>query len=124
MKMEITFPLPLWRQNKKRRKEFFGKKEEASAAATTAVKKENEDSTNNVKASLDEPKERIVLAVYDAEINVDTLFKIEGEFRNPSFKPWEVVDPNKEVKILWDLMEKDDKITGIEEIGDESGSLG
>ena len=48
------------------------------------------------------------------------LFKIEGVFKNPNFKPWSSVDPNKEVKLLWEALEKDNKEKGIEEIGEGS----
>ena len=53
-------------------------------------------------------------------VPVNDLVKIDGEYKNPSFKPWTVVEPEKESKALWDIIEKDNVLKGIEEIGDGS----
>ena len=50
------------------------------------------------------------------EVFVDHLFKIVGEYKNPSVQPWTTLVPNKEVKTLWEKLKKDNEITGFEEI--------
>ena len=50
-------------------------------------------------------------------------FKIRGEYRNPSFKPWDKVDPNVDLKVLWDNLKVDNEAKGIKEIGDGSTSF-
>ena len=77
-----------------------------------------------MKVTAEEPKDEINLSVIPApaaiEACVNDLFKIEGVYRNPNFKPWSTVDPNKEVKLLWEMLERDNKEKGIEEIGEGS----
>ena len=72
----------------------------------------------------EEPRDEINLSVIptdDAqEACVNDLFKIEGVYKNPNFKPWYSVDPNNEVKLLWEVLEKDNNEKGIEEIGEGS----
>ena len=38
---------------------------------------------------------------------VNDLYHISGEYKNPKFKPWKKLDPEREVKILWE--ENDEK---------------
>ena len=51
---------------------------------------------------------------------MNDLFKIEGEYKNPKFQSWTKVEPNVEVKTLWEKLTNDNKIKGIEEIGEGS----
>ena len=44
------------------------------------------------------------------------LYKIKGEYKNPKFKPWTAVDPEKELKTLLELIKSDNEIKGIEEM--------
>ena len=107
-----------WRRDQKRMEEFLAKKEFKSS-----LKKEAEE-TLDVKVTAEEPKDEIHLEVIpaaaDSEVCVNDLFKIEGVYRNPNFKPWSNVDPNKELKLLWEMLERDNKEKGIEEIGEGS----
>ena len=48
------------------------------------------------------------------------LVKIEGEYKNPSFRAWSRVDPEGEVKVLWEKLKNMGKVEGIEEIGEGS----
>ena len=107
------------RRDQKRMQEYIAKKE------NPASKKEVEETVDKVERVIaKEPKDEINLAVIpndDAnEACVNNLFKIEGVFKNPNFKPWSSIDPNKEVKLLWEALEKDNKEKGIEEIGEGS----
>ena len=104
-----------WRRDQQRREEFIAKK----------VKTEKDENCDKVvKATLAEPIDEIELDVIqqeaEKEVQVNDLFKIEGEYKNPNTKPWSVVDPEKEFKILWDMIKSDNKIKGIEEIGEGS----
>ena len=56
-------------------------------------------------------------------VEVNETFKIEGEYKNPKFKPWTVVEPEKEFKTLWELIKTDNKTMGIEEIGEGSATF-
>ena len=56
----------------------------------------------------------------DYTLNDTKLFQIKGEYRNPNFKPWDKVDPNADVKVLWEALEADNESKGIKEIGDGS----
>ena len=51
------------------------------------------------------------------------MFKIEGEFKNPNFKPWTTVEPDKEFKTLWEEIKRDNDLKGIEEIGEGSATF-
>ena len=48
------------------------------------------------------------------------MFKIVGKYKDPKAKPWTEVNPEKERIQLWDLIKQNDKIKGMEEIGDGS----
>ena len=51
---------------------------------------------------------------------MNDLYKIEGEYKNPKFKPWTAVDPEKDLKTLLELIKSGNEIKGIEEIGEGS----
>ena len=100
--------------------DFLAKKE-----TSVAQKKEVKESVDKVvTVAAEEPKDEINLSVIptvDAkELGVNDLIKIDGVYRNPNFKPWSCLDPNKEVKLLWEALEKDNNEKGIEEIGEGS----
>ena len=59
----------------------------------------------------------------EKEFAEDDLIKIEGEFKNPKFKPWTKVNPEEDVKIMWDAIKKESDIKGIEEIGEASATF-
>ena len=106
-----------WKRDEKRRKEFLLKK-----AGSEDVKKEaNDELISNV--IIEEPTDEIELSnirEVQSESKVNDLFKIEGEYKNPKFQPWTKVEPNVEVKTLWEKLTNDNKIKGIEEIGEGS----
>ena len=109
-----------WRRDQKRMKDYLAKKE-----SSAALKEEVEETIDKVvTVTAEEPKDEInlsVIPINDAkEACVNDLFKIEGVYKNPNFKPWSSVDPNKEVKHLWEALEKDNIKNGIEEIGEGS----
>jgi hypothetical protein len=39
------------------------------------------------------------------------------------FKPWTVVEPDKEFKTLWELIKAENKTMGIEEIDEGSATI-
>ena len=109
-----------WKRDEKRKKDFLAQK-----AASESVKKEVEvRETTEVQVVIENPVDEIVLENISEEVkkeaNVNDLFKIEGEYKNPQFKSWTNVDPGKEVKILWESLERINKEMGIEEIGEGS----
>ena len=59
----------------------------------------------------------------EEECVVDQMIKIEGEFKNPNLKPWTKFDPEEEVKLMWDIIKKESKNKGIEEMGDASATF-
>ena len=50
----------------------------------------------------------------------NNLFKIVGEYKNPKFKPFSVVKPQKEIKVLWEIINAENKSKGVKEIGEGS----
>ena len=109
-----------WKRDERRRQEFLARKVSADD-----VKKEAEKSDDNVdEVTIENPVDEIELSEIPKraqnEAFVDELFKIEGEYKDPKFKPWTNVEPEKHVKILWDMLEADNKAKGIEEIGEGS----
>ena len=84
----------------------------------------NENTDTVVKGNIEDLKDEIELDEIPKQVQneavVDDLLKIEGEYKNPNFKPWTVVEPEKEVKTLWDMLKSDNKVKGIEEIGEGS----
>ena len=51
------------------------------------------------------------------------MFKIDGEYKNPKFMPWAVLDSEKEFNTLWEPIKTDNKTLGIEEIGQGSATF-
>ena len=49
-----------------------------------------------------------------------TLFQIKGEYKNPKFRPFETVEPNKDIKVLWEAIDKENRKHEMVEIGDGS----
>ena len=111
-----------WRRDQRRREQFLNKK--MASDPSLDIKKENSDKGNVAKVTLEIPSDEIDLIkipdISETRPIESDVFKIKGEYKNPKFKPWEVVDPKKESKTLWDMLEVDNKIKGIEEIGDGS----
>ena len=109
------------RRDQKRRQEFFAKKESPAGVKKELV--ENHD--KSAKANLKNPEDEIDLKEISSQVQVevDEMFKIEGEYKNPKFKPWTVVEPEKEFKTLWELIKTDNKTMGIEEIGEGSATF-
>ena len=108
------------RRDQMRLRDYLAKKE-----SSAAVKDEVEETVDKVvTVTLEEPKDEInltVIPVDDAkEACVNDLFQIKGVYKNPNFKPWYSVDPNNEVKLLWEVLEKDNNEKEIEEIGEGS----
>ena len=44
---------------------------------------------------------------------IDDLVQIEGEFKNPKLKPWTHINPEEEVKIMWDVIKNERDMKGI-----------
>lgn len=107
-----------WRRDQKRRQEFIAKK--ISAAA---VIKEEETLVEKSNADVEVPADEIELTEIPTQAIEPTkkdLFNIVGEYKNPKFKPWSTVEPEKDVKTLWELLKRDNTEKGIEEIGEGS----
>ena len=109
-----------WKRDERRRQEFLARKVSADD-----VKKEAEKSDDNVdEVTIENPVDEIELSEIPKraqnEAFVTKLFKIEGEYKDPKFKPWTNVEPEKHLKILWDMLKADNKAKGIEEIGEGS----
>ena len=54
------------------------------------------------------------------QIQKGNLFKIVGQFKNPKFKPWEVVEPMRDLEAMWDFLKKENAKIEIEEIGERT----
>ena len=112
-----------WRRDQKRREEFIAKKK--SSAEVKEEVKETHDKLG--KTTLKDPEDEIELEEIPSkgnnEVKVNDMFKIEGEFKNPSFKPWTAVEPDKEFKTLWEQIKRDNDLKGIEEIGEGSATF-
>ena len=112
-----------WRRDQKRREEFIAKKK-----SSIEVKEEVKEIHDNIgKTAQKDPEDEIELEQISSKDNdeakVNALFKIEGEYKNPKFKPWTTVEPEKEFKTLWEQIKKDNEIKGIEEIGEGSATF-
>ena len=59
----------------------------------------------------------------EKECAENDLIKIEGEFKNPKFKPWTKVNPEEDVKIMWEAIKNESDKKGIEEIGEASATF-
>ena len=109
------------RRDQKRKEEFFAKK---AALASVEVKEDlafKNETTQ--KANLVEPVDEITLTEMpdtEKEVTENEIINIVGEYKNPQFKPWSVVNPEEEVKNLWKNIEEANKIIGIKEIGEGS----
>ena len=105
-----------WKRDEKRRKDFYAKK-------SAKVMKTEPSDNQNADVIMEEPADENDLSntkEVQQEARVDDMFKILGEFKNPNFQPWNKVEPDKEVKILWEVLTRDNKAIGIEEIGEGS----
>ena len=54
------------------------------------------------------------------EASLDSIFEIVGEYKEPKFRPWTIVDPKREVNSLWEKIQSDNDLKGIHEIGEGS----
>ena len=86
-------------------------------AASLDIKKEV--IAESEKATIKVPADKINLSHILNE-NEKDLFKIVGKYKNPQFQSWSIVEPEKEVKDLWEVLTEDNKMKGIEEIGEGS----
>jgi hypothetical protein len=50
----------------------------------------------------------------------EKLWKFVGKFKNPKTKAWTIVDPEKDCKLLWELIKERDRNNEMEEIGEAS----
>ena len=111
------------RRDQKRKQEYLSKKEASLDESKNLVKeKRNESDVGEVKSTLSvEPKDEIMLTEMETEDKPETnLFKVVGEFKNPKFKPFAIVEPEREVKALWELLKQDNETKEMEEIGEGS----
>ena len=109
-----------WKRDQKRRQDFLDKK---AAKSSSADEKEKVDSTANnvtVEELVDEINLTEIPATVQEEKVGSGLFKIIGEYRDPKFKPFSVVEPEKEVKVLWEKIKTENETKGIKEIGEGS----
>ena len=87
------------------------------------MKCEENASQEVVKATFEVPSDEINLAEIPNNEKLaqeNQVFQVKGEFKDPKFKPWSKLDPEKGVKILWETLKDDNSKRGIEEIGDGS----
>ena len=56
------------------------------------------------KVTIEVPADEINLSQISSE-NEKNLFKIVGKYKNPKFQPWSTVEPGKEVKHLWEMLQ-------------------
>ena len=106
-----------WRRDQRRRQDFLAKKVSANNVVNGSNAGEKViavDPIDEIDLSEIPKKDNI------KEVPVNELVKIDGIYKNPSFKPWTVIEPEKESKVLWNIIEKDNVVKGIEEIGDGS----
>ena len=88
------------RRDQRRKEDYLAKKK-----VSLDVKVEKVD-----EATLSETVDEIELNELKEGTQVkenSNLFKIKGEFKNPGFKPWETVEPKKELEILWDALKNE-----------------
>ena len=95
-----------------------------AAVASVEVKEDlTSNSDNSQKVNLVEPMDEITLTEipYDKkEITENEIVNIVGEYKNPNYKAWLVVDPEEEVKNIWKSIEEANETIGIKEIGEGS----
>ena len=110
-----------WRRDQKRKHEFIAKKNLTAASLEgRETKTEDMESDTEAKATLAVPEDEIELSDLKNQALEHDLFKVKGEYKNPTFKPFATVEPQKEIKTLWENLKNDNEIKGIEEIGDGS----
>ena len=109
------------RRDQRRKAEFLAKK---AAVASVEVKGDpTSNSDNSQKVSFVEPMDEITLTEIPddkKEITENEIINIVGEYKNPNYKAWSVVDPEEEVKNIWKSIEEANKTIGIKEIGEGS----
>ena len=86
-------------------------------AASLDIKKEVIEQSE--KATIEIPADEINLSDTTNE-NEKNLFKIVGKYKNPKFQAWSIVEAEKEVKHLWEVLKEDNEMKDIEEIGEGS----
>ena len=109
-----------WRRDQKRKQKFIAKKNLAAASLEEReIKTEDVDveSDTTAKSTLAIPEDEIELRDLKNKALEHNLFKVKGEYKNPTFKPFATVEPQKEIKPLWENIKHDNEIKGIEEIG-------
>ena len=100
----------------------------AEKATTDIVLTKNLDVTEEVtETKIEEINDEIELTEIsvkgEEECVVDNMVKIEGVFKNPNIKPWTKLDPEKEVKLMWNLIKYESEKIGIEGIGEASATF-
>ena len=109
-----------WKRDQKRKTDLLAKK------ATSCDVKEEMNGTENAveKATAVEPVDEISLTEIPDSVQEETFkndgFKIVGEYKNPKFKPFSVVEPERKIKVLWEMINNENKAKGIKEIGEGS----
>ena len=109
------------RRDQRRKAEFLAKK---AALASVEVKVDptfNSDTSR--KVNLVEPEDEITLTEIPddkKEITGNEIINIVGEYKDPNYKAWSVVNPEEEVKNIWKSIEEANKTIGIKEIGEGS----
>ena len=108
-----------WKRDQKRQQDFLDKK--AAKSFASADEKEKVDIAKKVTVVdlVDEINLTKIPASVQEEVESD-LFKIIGEYRDPNFKPFSVVEPEKELKVLWEKIKTENEAKGIKEIGEGS----
>ena len=111
-----------WKRDERRRQEFLARKVSSAADVKKEVVGESDDKKDEVTTEnpVDEIQLDEIPKVAQKECFVNELFKIEGEYKDPKFKPWTTIEPEKHLKTLWDMLKEDNRIKGIEEIGEGS----
>ena len=74
-----------WRRDQKRREKFIAKKK-----SSIEVKEEVKETHDKIDPA-DEIELEEISSKGNTEAKVNDLFKIEGEYKNPKFKPWATV---------------------------------
>ena len=109
------------RRDQKRKQEIIAKKNLTAAYLEgKEIKNEKIESDTTAKATLAIPEDEIELTELKNKALVHDLFKVKGEYKNPTSKPFAIVEPEKELKTLWENIQNDNAIKGIEEIGEGS----
>ena len=106
-----------WKRDQKRKDKFIAMKKDS-------VQNKKEGLTSESKSTFEQPNDEIDLVEIPTkkkiEAPVESMFKIVGEYKDPKFRPWSTLDPEKEVKFLWEKIKSDNELKGIHEIGEGS----